>query len=773
MSGVVQENVVKEHWPVHVAKKIIEFKGDLPVYTIAAGITPSGVVHIGNFREIMTVHLVGVALRKLGKNVRFIYSWDDYDVFRKIPNNFPNKELLEKYLRQPIVDVPDPFGCHSNYAEHNEKVLEEELPSMGIFPEFIYQSKKYRSCVYAEGMKKALLNKDKIKVILDKWRADDLEENWNPVRVFCERCNTDRTKVEGYDGAYSLTYSCECGFRDTFDFRKKGIAKLQWRVDWPMRWDFEKVKFEPSGKEHSSEGGSNTTANEIVREVYGYEPPFHIMYEFISIKGTGGKMSSSKGNTIDLKEMKSVYEPCVIKYIFVRPIPSKSFEVSFDGDVIAIYDSFDRLERVYFGLEPSDKENTIEQLKSIYEFSAVEIPASMPFQPGFRHITTILQLNLFDEAKTYDYFKSGVKTSFDDVRLKTRISCAKHWLLNYAPDQFVFRVQDRASDSALRMPVLHKSALREFSDLLFDGMSENEIGEVFKKVAESNNIPFVDLFRSSYLLLLGKERGPKLFQLIENVGVQKFKSLVVDLLSRNVEEKKRVLLPGQKELLSKVGFLVDVEVKSVFPSARVGVLFVEGIDNSRDISGVLPLIRAEEQSFREKYFGKDLSSLRGIKVWREAYSLFGAKPKDYKSSIEALSKRVLKGEQLPSINPLVDIYNYISLKYVLPVGGVDLSKVVGDIRLCFANGSENFVKMGSSNVEHPEKGEVIYKDDKEVICRRWNWRESENTKITSSTSRALIFVESLVVDDLLEDALIELAGLVENYLGGSVLKFVV
>src|SRR3989344_521416 len=156
-AGKPEEILMKEHWPDHVAKKIVEERGELPEYTVAAGITPSGVVHIGNFREIMTVYLVAKALERLGKKVRFIYSWDDYDVFRKVPPNFPNKEMLEKYLRQPIVDVPDPFGCHKSYAGHNEKVLEDELPSMGISPQFLHQAEKYLACEYSEGMKKALL----------------------------------------------------------------------------------------------------------------------------------------------------------------------------------------------------------------------------------------------------------------------------------------------------------------------------------------------------------------------------------------------------------------------------------------------------------------------------------------------------------------------------------------------------------------------------------------------------------------------------------------
>ena len=299
----LHEATEKEHWADNIAKKIVADKGEIEEYTVAAGITPSGVVHIGNFREIITVDLITKALRKIGKKVRFIYSWDDYDVFRKIPANFPNKELLEKYLWQPIVDVPDPFEKHSSFAEHNEKEVEEQLPKLGIFPEFLYQAKKYRACEYYEGIKTAILNRKKIKQILDAWRKEPLSEEWSPVRVFCEKCNTDKTKILDYPSEYKLKYSCECGFEDTFDFRKKGVAKLQWRVDWPMRWGFEKVNFEPSGKEHSSDGGSNTTANEISKQIWGYSAPYHIMYEFISIKGAGGKMSSSKGNTIDLNEM--------------------------------------------------------------------------------------------------------------------------------------------------------------------------------------------------------------------------------------------------------------------------------------------------------------------------------------------------------------------------------------------------------------------------------------------------------------------------------------
>ncbi len=771
-NNIFKEHNEKEHWADHVAKKIVEERGDLPLYTIAAGITPSGVVHIGNFREIITVDLVGKALKKLGKNVRFIYSWDDYDVFRKVPANFPKKDLLEKYLRQPIVDVPDPFGCHSSFAEHNEFAVENELPVLNVFPEFLYQAKKYRACTYAEGIKKALENRLLIKSILDAWRKEPLPDSWTPVRIFCAKCNTDRTSVIGYDGDYSLEYSCECGFRESFDFRKKGIVKLQWRVDWPMRWHFEKVVFEPSGKEHSSAGGSNTTAEEIVRKVWGFEPPVHLMYEFISIKGSGGKMSSSKGNTVDLKEMLSIYEPSIIRFLFVRTIPSKSFEVSFDADVLTIYDSFDRLERVYFGVDEAVGQ-PLELQKRIYELSAVEVPGALPYQPSFRHITTILQLNLFDEQKTFDYFKSNVKTKFDEKRLLTRISCAKNWLKNYAPEQFIFRVQDSPSKAAFELDNVLKVALKDFAYSINDSLSEFELAEQFKLVANKHKVGVKDLFKASYVLLLDKERGPKLFSLLKSVGVQKFRFLVDSLEDREKVVEEASVFGGIEDLNKLVSFEVSSELKRKFPSFRLGVIVVDNVKSNASVSSVVELLRSQEDFVRRLFENKSLSSFESFDVWRKAFSSFGAKPKKYKSSVEALVKRVLKGDSVPSINCIVDLCNFVSLKYLVPVGANDLEKVEGKIVLGFASGSERFVMIGSKEVDPPIEGEVVYMDSKDVLCRRWNWRECDKTKVSESVKKVIVYLESLNPKDDLEAALSELSSLIQKHCGAKTSCFLI
>jgi lysyl-tRNA synthetase class 1 len=148
------------HWADETAAKVVWEKGEKDLYTCASGITPSGTVHIGNFREIISVDLVVRALRDLGKNVRFIYSWDEYDVFRKVPLNMPKQDELKNYLRFPITLVPDPWERDSSYARHHEIDVESVLPEVGIFPEYLYQAANYRASKYAEGIRKALENRE-------------------------------------------------------------------------------------------------------------------------------------------------------------------------------------------------------------------------------------------------------------------------------------------------------------------------------------------------------------------------------------------------------------------------------------------------------------------------------------------------------------------------------------------------------------------------------------------------------------------------------------
>ncbi|MBI4149845.1 lysine--tRNA ligase [Candidatus Woesearchaeota archaeon] len=520
------------HWADHVAQKVIAVKGDKKKYTIASGITPSGTVHIGNFREIITTELVGRALRRLGKEVRFIYSWDDYDVFRKVPKNMPKQEMLQEYLRKPIVDTPDPFGCHESYARHHQIEIEETIPRVGITTEFIYQNKMYRACRYAEEMKHALQQKEKIRQILNKVKADgtELPETWLPISIFCEKCGRDTTKAEVYDGMYGVTYSCICGHKDTFDLRKKGISKLLWRIDWPMRWNYEKVDFEPGGKDHSSPGGSYDTGKEIVK-LWKWEAPVYHMYDFVIVKGTGGKISSSAGNVVTLKDVLEVYEPEMVRWLFAGTRPNTEFAISFDLDVIKIYEDFDKCERMYYGEQAAGNEKELANQKRIYELSCVGEPSKKkPFQPSFRHLTNVLMCNNLNINKAIKYYEDQLNDPVDKQRLHRRAICAINWIKKYAPEDFKYELQEHVSPEVkARLSENQKKALRDVSRVLQERTwNDEDLHAEFYIIMKNYNLDTPQFFNAAYNVLINKNRGPKLaaFLLeIKDHAVSMFKEL--------------------------------------------------------------------------------------------------------------------------------------------------------------------------------------------------------------------------------------------------------
>ena len=216
-------------------------------------------------------------------------------------------------------------------------------------------------------------------------------------------------------------------------------------------------------------------------------------------------------------------------------------------------------------------------------------------------------------------------------------------------------------------------------------------------------------------------------------------------------------------------FVIEDDFWSLFPNARIGVVVCYGIDNTiKDKETYKEMILNSEKEALKYLQSAEFSSNEVIKVWREAFQKFKTK-KGARSSIEALLKRVHNGNHLGTINPLVDIYNCISLRYALPCGGEDIDTFASDIILTKAVGNENFVTLGTDKSEPPYEGEIIYKDSEGAICRCWNWRESVRTMLTENTTNAFLCIELTDESRLIEfqDALKELAKAVQDNLGGT------
>lgn len=221
-------------------------------------------------------------------------------------------------------------------------------------------------------------------------------------------------------------------------------------------------------------------------------------------------------------------------------------------------------------------------------------------------------------------------------------------------------------------------------------------------------------------------------------------------------------------------FKIDSQIFKRYPGLNIGIVVAHQIDNAGTNEEIIHFIREKEKEIRKNYNTETLSQHPKIDSWRKAYSSFGARPKKYKSSVESLYRMILRGDDLRHINKIVDLYNYISIKHMVPAGGDEIKKVEGDITLTIAQGGESFTALNSEEKEAAQEGEVIYKDDKEVLCRRWNWRECDKTKMTEETKEVALVIEGLppVIREELEEIGEDLSRLILKYCGGEVRKAV-
>ncbi len=522
-----------QHWADQMAARIVRTLGDKDLYTCASGITPSGTIHIGNFREAITVDFVVRALRDLGKNVRAYHSWDDFDTLRKVPINLPNQEMLKEHLRRPISRVPDPYGEVGSYAEANLRPFERDVATVGIKPEFLYQHERYGSGMYAGTIRDVLQNLPKIKAILDQFRSEPLADTWLPTSIYCESCDRDTMEYERYDGDWGYSYKCAtCKHEATTDIRTTKNLKLNWRCDWPMRWNFEKVDFEPGGKDHSSEGGSFDTASRIIEAVWGRKAPLYLQYDFVSIKGMGGKMSSSKGVLFTLGDALQVYTPQMVRWIFACQRPNTDFSLAFDADVIKVYDEFDRAENDALA-GPGDKPEKWLVARRAYELSAVDgkVPATKPYRPGFRELCSRLQICDGNIERTLSrFYADAVQNDIDRANFMQRAHAAWTWLQHHAPDEFRYTLNTKPL--SIDLSELQSEALRHLRDLLaevdLETIATQDLNQqIYDRAIRGSGVDAKEFFRAVYQKLISRDQGPRLPMFLKEIGRQR----ALDLLT--------------------------------------------------------------------------------------------------------------------------------------------------------------------------------------------------------------------------------------------------
>jgi len=219
-----------------------------------------------------------------------------------------------------------------------------------------------------------------------------------------------------------------------------------------------------------------------------------------------------------------------------------------------------------------------------------------------------------------------------------------------------------------------------------------------------------------------------------------------------------------------MNYSVSEKIFEEFPRYVRGVVVAEGVSNGESPAGLVALLREAEESVRGVMAGYNIAEHPRIAAWRSAYRWFGARPSDFRCSIEAMSRRLVRGDSLPAINRLVDIGNVISLRHILSAGCHAIDVAHGDFELRPARGDESFVPLGSSESESPEPGEVILAEGDMVLTRRWTWRQGQHTATTPDSTYVELNIDGLppVAFTEVSEACTEATELIQQFCGGEI-----
>lgn len=472
------------HWADVIAEKL---EGSGP-HTIATGITPSGPVHIGNMREVMTAEAVYRALLDRGVKARLIYIADNFDRLRRLYPFLP--ESFNEHIGKPLSEIPCPEGCCASYADHFLSPFLKSMERLDIKPEVFRADVLYKEGKYNDAIKTALSRKDDIARILKEVSGRDVPPGWSPFDAICSVCGrTDTTSVTGFDlDAETVDYTCKCGSQGTVSM--SGGGKLVWRVDWPARWPIFNVTVEPFGKDHATTGGSYDTGKRISEEIYSYPAPFPMVYEWIHLKGVGA-MHSSTGIVVTIQEMLDVVPPEVLRYLIIRNKPEKHIEFDSGLPLLNLVDEYDQRK----GDERS--------------ISLSNASKSGPFEIPFRHMVTAVQIARGDEDGLFTALKrSGYDVISRRDEILGRARNAEVWLEKYAPDYVKFQVQEDLPIAVNNLEAAERQGLGLLAERM-DDKTADEIHDLVYAVAKEMNLNSKKFFQAIYLTFLGDRQGPK------------------------------------------------------------------------------------------------------------------------------------------------------------------------------------------------------------------------------------------------------------------------
>jgi len=531
-----------EHAQRAGAKKII----------CASGVSPSGPIHLGNLREVMTAHFVAEEIKARGLDAVHLHSWDDYDRFRKVPVGLD--ESLNEHVGKPLSAVPDPYGERDSYASHFIAEFSASLRRLGVQMHEIRQSQQYPRGTYNAAIRKAMAERGRIFDILARFQTEGMHDTpveerrarYYPFKPYCESCGTDFTTVTEYVDPV-VSYECRCGHSGRMSLAdgEPISGKLQWKVDWPMRWVHEGVDFEPAGEDHHAPSSSFASGKVLVADIFGGIAPFSFAYSFVGLAGGSSKMSGSAGGAAIPATALDVIEPAILRWLYLRRLPSQKFTIDLSPRAVQrLYDEWDRftdqarsadaspIEKHLHGMCLATSAGPVEYSKRPVSFRLLSSAADIT-QANTEQMARLVRQHISDDAP------ADTETLF--AELEPRVTCAINYATRLVPpeERTILRTEfnteawNQLDDQTQKGVQILAERLTE--DWTLDGLTRlvygvpkilNGLPEDAPPTPELKKVQRA-FFKALYQLLCSSDTGPRLPTLFLSIGPERAHKLLV------------------------------------------------------------------------------------------------------------------------------------------------------------------------------------------------------------------------------------------------------
>lgn len=723
--------------------------------------TPSGKIHVGALRGVVIHDVMYKALKDHSVNSKYTYIFDNHDPMDGLPVYLP-KDEYEQYMGLPLYKVPSPEKGYVNYAEYYAKDFIEVFQAIGCEPEILWSTDLYMSGKMNPVIKLALDNAAKIRKIYEEMYKKSLADNWYPFQVYCTSCGkVSTTKVTDWNGE-EITFSCNV---DQVDWTKgcgasgkvspfsneKGIAgKLPWKIEWSAKWKVLGVTVEGAGKDHMSRGGSHDLTSIVSREIFDYEVPYPLGYEFFLVGGK--KMSSSKGLGSSARDMLDMLPPQLLRFLMVKTKLNQTIDFDPSGFTIPnLFDEYQKAAESYYA-------HTGDDIARMFEFSQIGKTQTVP-SVRFSVLAQWVQM-------------PNMEDSIEKEGLSEWAQYAKIWVEKYAPDSEKFVIQKSVPESAKNLSDLQKKYLEQLVQKLENtGKAEDFQVELYN-LSKELGIESKEAFAAIYSSLLGKDHGPKAAWLIFSLDKEFVKKRFEEVASFSSKESSQKGNTVIQQFNNTQVFSISSAVKEKFPSMSIGIATIRGVS----IEKKNEKLEKEKEDLLASFSGlttEQLGDFLEVTSYRKLYKEMGIDWHSRRPSPEALLRRVALNKGLYTINTCVDAYNLIVMKNRVSIGAFDLDSISFPTEVRFPNQGEEILLLGDEAPTQYKEIELAYFDQRGGFNIDFNYRDAQRTAVQLETQNIYVNVDGIfdVTPQMVERSLKEATEKIIEYCGGTVEEF--